>query len=70
MAAACAVTFVPVEAVADPEASRRHALSAIGEPRYGPDFQHFDWVDPEAPKGGRVRLRGQPALLIHSIPSR
>ncbi len=34
---------------------RHHALSLIGEPRKGPDFKHFDWVNPDAPKGGRVR---------------
>jgi len=56
-AIACAATLAPIAAVADPEASRRHALSAIGEPAYGPDFKHFDWVDPQAPKGGRVRIR-------------
>jgi microcin C transport system substrate-binding protein len=35
--------------------TRHHALSLIGEPKYGPDFQHFGWVNPDAPKGGRVR---------------
>src|SRR5262249_40433377 len=25
------------------------------EPAYGPDFPHFNWVNPDAPKGGRVR---------------
>jgi microcin C transport system substrate-binding protein len=34
----------------------RHALSLIGEPEHGPDFKHFRWVNPDAPKGGRVRL--------------
>jgi len=34
---------------------QHHALSLIGEPRYGPDFKHFAWVNPDAPKGGRVR---------------
>src|SRR5690606_17436584 len=34
---------------------RHHALSLVGEPAYGPDFKHFDWVNPEAPKGGTVR---------------
>ena len=29
--------------------------SLIGEPAYGPDFKHFKWVNPDAPKGGRVR---------------
>ena len=34
---------------------RHHALSLVGEPRFPPDFKHFDWVNPDAPKGGRVR---------------
>ena len=29
-----------------------HAISAFGPPKYGPDFHHFDYVDPAAPKGG------------------
>jgi microcin C transport system substrate-binding protein len=37
------------------EPQRRHAVSMIGEPKYGPDFKHFGWVNPDAPKGGRVR---------------
>jgi microcin C transport system substrate-binding protein len=35
--------------------ARRHALSLIGKPEFGPDFKHFSWVNPNAPKGGRVR---------------
>jgi microcin C transport system substrate-binding protein len=27
-----------------------------GAPKYGPDFRHFDYVNPEAPKGGEVRF--------------
>lgn len=34
-----------------------HAFAAYGPPRYGPDFEHFDYVDPAAPKGGTMRLR-------------
>jgi microcin C transport system substrate-binding protein len=26
-----------------------------GEPKYGPDFTHFDYVNPDAPKGGMLR---------------
>jgi microcin C transport system substrate-binding protein len=37
---------------------RRHALSLLGAPNVAPGFPHFDWVDPQAPKGGRVRVRG------------
>jgi microcin C transport system substrate-binding protein len=34
----------------------RHAISLIGEPKYPADFAHFDYVNPNAPKGGTVRL--------------
>jgi microcin C transport system substrate-binding protein len=27
-----------------------------GEPKYGPDFPHFNYVNPDAPKGGMLRL--------------
>ncbi len=27
-----------------------------GTPKYAPDFQHFDYVNPNAPKGGALRL--------------
>ena len=36
----------------------RHGLSLFGELKYPPDFQHFSYVNPQAPKGGRVRLYG------------
>ena len=32
-----------------------HALSLVGEPKYGADFKNFDWVNPDAPKGGTLR---------------
>ncbi|MBX3599191.1 MAG: ABC transporter substrate-binding protein [Rubrivivax sp.] len=34
-----------------------HAFAAYGPPKYGPDFRHFDYVDPDAPKGGTLRLK-------------
>ena len=37
------------------EAPRHHALSLLEAPKFGPDFKHFDWVNPAAPKGGTVR---------------
>ncbi len=37
------------------QAKRVHALSLVGEPKLGADFKHFDWVNPDAPKGGRIR---------------
>lgn len=35
---------------------KRHAAALIGKPKYGPDFKHFDYVNPDAPKGGEVRM--------------
>jgi microcin C transport system substrate-binding protein len=36
----------------------RHALSLFGQLKYPADFKRFDYVNPEAPKGGAVRLGG------------
>jgi microcin C transport system substrate-binding protein len=32
-----------------------HGLAMHGEPKYGPGFTHFDYVNPDAPKGGLLR---------------
>jgi peptide/nickel transport system substrate-binding protein/microcin C transport system substrate-binding protein len=34
-----------------------HAFAAYGPPKYGPDFTHFEYVNPDAPKGGTLRLK-------------
>jgi microcin C transport system substrate-binding protein len=39
-------------------AEPRHGLSIFGELKYSPDFQHFDYVNPDAPKGGRMVTMG------------
>lgn len=41
------------QAVSEP----RHGISVFGKLKYGPEFQHFDWADPAAPKGGLLRIR-------------
>lgn len=33
-----------------------HALAMHGTPKYPPDFQHLDYVNRDAPKGGTLRL--------------
>jgi microcin C transport system substrate-binding protein len=33
-----------------------HGLSLFGELKYSPGFKHFDYVNPQAPKGGAARL--------------
>jgi microcin C transport system substrate-binding protein len=43
-------------ALAEETPVRHHALSLIGEPKYPAGFTHFDYVNPDAPKGGLVRI--------------
>ena len=38
------------------EIDYKHAYAFLSEPKYPPDFEHFDWVNPDAPKGGRMRI--------------
>ena len=33
-----------------------HALSMFDDVKYGPEFEHFDYADPNAPRGGELRL--------------
>lgn len=41
-------------------AAPQHALTVYGEaPRYPAGFQHFDYVNPDAPKGGTMRRSAQ-----------
>jgi microcin C transport system substrate-binding protein len=48
------LVIVPAKAQAT-EPAWRHALSLFGEVRYPAGFKRFDYVNPEAPKGGTVR---------------
>jgi microcin C transport system substrate-binding protein len=54
-AATAALALAPVLGLAQ-EVTPRHGIAMHGDPKYGPDFQHFDYVNPDAPKGGTVRL--------------
>jgi microcin C transport system substrate-binding protein len=38
------------------EPAWRHALSLFGDIKYPPDFRRFDYVNPDAPKGGVARM--------------
>lgn len=33
-----------------------HGMSLYGDFKYPPDFKHFDYVNPDAPKGGTMRM--------------
>jgi microcin C transport system substrate-binding protein len=48
--------LLPPSARAEDLPIRHHALSLIGEPKYPADFKSFDYVNPDAPKGGVVRM--------------
>src|SRR5205823_4451940 len=60
------------EAGYDPE---RHGVSAFGDLKYPPDFKHFDYVSPNAPKGGvfshigATRAFNQNFLTFNSLNS-
>ncbi len=62
----------PARANEDPE---RHGMSAFGDLKYPPDFKHFDYVNPNAPKGGlfshigSTRAFNQNFLTFNSLNS-
>lgn len=62
MAAACvmALGFGAGQALAQDADGQTHAVAMHGSPLHGPDFEHFDYVNPDAPSGGSIRfgLRG------------
>jgi microcin C transport system substrate-binding protein len=50
-AAACAL--LPHRLFAQ-ETSRAHGIAVLGDLKYGPDFEQFDYVNVDAPRGGRI----------------
>ena len=46
---------LPAVDVRAEDAPCRHAVSLVGAPKMPADFKHFDWVNPDAPKGGVLR---------------
>ncbi|MDD3288318.1 MAG: extracellular solute-binding protein [Alphaproteobacteria bacterium] len=75
-----AVSFISLLSFGHPSFADEYkllpALAMHGEPKYGEDFKNFDYANPNAPKGGTLKLgatgtfdslhpfiiRGQPAL--------
>ncbi|MGY8819892.1 MAG: extracellular solute-binding protein [Pseudomonadales bacterium] len=52
-------TFALLSLTVLAEAAPQHALTLYGElPKYPPDFSHFEYVNPDAPKGGTLRQAG------------
>jgi microcin C transport system substrate-binding protein len=57
------------------EEVERHGMSAFGDLKYPPDFKHFDYINPDAPKGGTfsqigpARQYNQNFLTFNSLNS-
>lgn len=49
-----ALVLTPLQAAEETKAV--HALAMHGTPKYPADFEHFEYADPNAKKGGRLRL--------------
>ena len=55
--AGCAAAVFVLQAVlAASAAHAAYAIAQYGEPKYPPGFKHFDYVNPDAPKGGTLVL--------------
>ena len=54
LAPAAKIAGIQIAAAEDREF--RHALTLFEDIKYPADFKHFDYVNPAAPKGGRVRF--------------
>lgn len=53
---AATALLVVQHAGAETKVTKSHARSLADKPKYGPDFKHLDYANPNAPKGGHVRL--------------
>jgi len=54
LSAVAALTFADAAVAQEP--GWLHGTSLIGSPKYPADFKRFDYVNPDAPKGGILRL--------------
>src|SRR5215472_6955237 len=45
----------PTPVRADTPVKTLYSISLLGQPKYPDDFKHFDYVNPDAPKGGELK---------------
>jgi microcin C transport system substrate-binding protein len=50
------LALLPLAALAQEPVTPVAALTMHGTPKYGPEFTHMDYTNPDAPKGGTLRL--------------
>jgi microcin C transport system substrate-binding protein len=55
------------QAQAAPGTRILYGASLVGDLKYPANFTHFDYVNPEAPKGGRIRVQGVPLTSFDSF---
>jgi microcin C transport system substrate-binding protein len=58
-----AVAILCVLTLSAAASEKKHGLSAFGDLAYPADFKHFKYVNPGAPKGGRLATIGTAAVL-------
>lgn len=77
----CVLALLALLATLAQATEYRHGLIFVGKLKYPADFEHFDYVNPDAPKGGHIRLpvqgtwdsfnnfvgRGRPATGVNFI---
>ncbi|MEL7274556.1 MAG: extracellular solute-binding protein [Pseudomonadota bacterium] len=56
-----------VSLAANPTSKPLHGLSAFGDLKYGPDYTHFEYLNPDAPKGGTMNF-GIPNWAFNQNP--
>jgi microcin C transport system substrate-binding protein len=64
-AAAGVSAAIPLRA--QPAQGERHGLSAFGDLKYPPNFPHFDYVNPNAPKGGAFSQVGSSSQFNQNL---
>ncbi len=68
LALTCVCVFLFAQEEEETKTTTVHALSLLDSPKYPADFEYFDYVNPDAPKGGTLRMvyvGGFDTLNIH-----
>ncbi|WP_172806894.1 extracellular solute-binding protein [Endozoicomonas arenosclerae] len=52
------LTITPVSVIAEDAINKTPSLSLHGDTKYSKGFKHFDYVNPDASKGGSLRMAG------------
>jgi len=51
------ILFIPIKiSFSQSYENKVHAISVFGDIKYDKNFTHFDYVNPDAPKGGKIKL--------------